>query len=73
MRLRIKPHPAVALILQHLRFEAHAFDVVGSAGEKRDLIGGQRERGRERDGEITDCSFNTELKWMQVKVTDWCG
>lgn len=34
MRLRIKPHPAVALILQHLRFEAHSFDVVGSAGEK---------------------------------------
>lgn len=34
MGLRTKPHPAVALILQHLWFEAHAFDVVGSAGEE---------------------------------------
>lgn len=60
----MKPCPAVALILQHLRCEAHSFDAVGSAGEKRDLIGRQRkrERARESDGEIIDCSFKTELK-----------
>lgn len=75
MRLRMKPRPAVALILQHLRCEARSFDAVGSAEEKRDLIGRQRKRewARESDGEIIDCSFKTELKWMQVKLTNWCG
>ena len=51
MRLRMKPRPAVALILQHLRCEAHSFDAVGSAREKRDLIGRQRKRERASERE----------------------
>lgn len=51
MGLRIKPHRAVALILQHLRFEVDAFDVAGSAGRKRDLTGGEGQREGERCGD----------------------
>ena len=47
----MKPRPAVALILQHLRCEAHSFDAVGSAREKRDLIGRQRKRERASERE----------------------
>lgn len=47
MELRIKPHPAVALILQHLRFEARGFDVVASVGERKRL-----DRERERNTRI---------------------
>lgn len=46
MRQRIKPHPAVALILQHLRSEARTFDVVAAVGEKRDFTWRQREMER---------------------------
>lgn len=41
-----KTHPAVALILQHLRSEAHTFDVVGPEGTERDFM--RRERAMER-------------------------
>lgn len=55
------PHPAVALILQHLRFEAHPFDVAASAGERDD-----GDRKNESDGGV-DCQFNTlscKLRWQ---------
>lgn len=41
-----KTHPAVALILQHLRSEARTFDVVGPAGQNEILV--RRQRAMER-------------------------
>lgn len=64
MKLRIKPHPAVALILQHLRFEARSFDVAGSAGERKRL-------DRKREKWVNNgLSFNTGMNSKQVKITD---
>ena len=42
----MKPHPAVALILRHLRYEARSFDVVGSAGKKK-----KEKKRLDREGE----------------------
>lgn len=57
MRQRIKPHPAVALILQHLRSEARTFDAVGAVGEKKRCY-----METEGDGEMTEGSFHIQPK-----------
>lgn len=65
MKLRIKAHPAVALILQHLRFWSMLFWCCwfSCRENKKDLVGGERNR------RIIGCSFNTEIK-MNVSWND---
>lgn len=52
-----KTHPAVALILQHLRSEARTFDVVGPAGQK-EILCGDRERWKD---DRTSISHSTKV------------
>lgn len=66
MKLRIKPYPAVALILQHLRFEARLWCCW--------FIWREQETYRQREKWVNNgLSFNTRINSKQVKITEPFG